>query len=780
MSAYETYDQTQNNDSATTTSTSSSDGFGDGYQVTSVNPGWPLLAFTIAYGVAVVYFVPTLVFIQRRNEWYKKLKQRVRKVRMNLQEKRDQAKEAAEREAAKMGTTISNSAAATLDVTPYTLAIDDEPKEQRAKHTSEVVVRKGLKKGRQGVSSGAKSWRKITVTRPPKSESRLVAQDDVSVDSYSSVAKSLFLGIDDGRMGTREARSRDDQMINLPTTTCEEGVIKTPPRQVYADNTTCTCQTEVSIPPTEDTTTQNDDVENTRKTFTNPNKATKQTLSFYDVFDKRVTLWDMLRPDENIVQVHRTATPWIVQGLLDDAGEIIVVALLSRFVGEDAMLAYVAVELVLGIFSALCDGVYDAAYRHSSIAVSAGDKFLAGQYIQISILYTFVAGVPTLVFALLFVDEALSLLGFSQNVVDVAHRYSIVWAISSIVENFDESWSALLDIGNEERFGVLLDFYQTIIEITISVLALAVFNVNSLFLVSIFWLAGTLFFTWRKITIVHRSGKLWPFYEGLLSNSLRNISALKILTQACIPAVIQCFLFDIEWRLFTLIASFIGPAEAASWIILGKVWKLSETAVENFSEAVAPKIASFLVAGDIVMGRALAYKSLFAGALYGTFSSCILVVLGPLIVNFMTKDSTLENLLRELLPYVIISNPFISVGTVASSLSESQGQNWVVLWTYLGNLCLVSLPLAGFFTIVLDYNAEGLAAAMVAGYCTSACIQLNTFIESDVNKAVERVKASAEAGELGGESLFSAESLDGCSTDSDSEGDSIDESRSVV
>jgi len=84
-----------------------------------------------------------------------------------------------------------------------------------------------------------------------------------------------------------------------------------------------------------------------------------------------------------------------------------------------------------------------------------------------------------------------------------------------------------------------------------------------------------------------------------------------------------------------------------------------------------------------------------------------------------------------------------------------------------GGLCLVSLPLAVFFTFVMDYNAEGLAAAMVCGYCTSACIQLNTFIESDVNKAVEGVQASAEAGEIDIESLFSAESLDECSTDSD-------------
>lgn len=70
---------------------------------------------------------------------------------------------------------------------------------------------------------------------------------------------------------------------------------------------------------------------------------------------------------------------------------------------------------------------------------------------------------------------------------------------------------------------------------------------------------------------------------------------------------------------------------------------------------------------------------------------------------------------------------------------------------------------------------------MVCGYCTSACIQLYTFISSDVNKAVTRVQASAEAGEIDLETLFSAKSLDECSTDSGSDCSSIVENgRSIV
>ena len=335
-----------------------------------------------------------------------------------------------------------------------------------------------------------------------------------------------------------------------------------------------------------------------------------------------------------------------MQRLGNDANEIIVVAFLSRFVGNDAMLAYVAVELVLGIFSSLCEGIYSASYRHSSIAVNAGDHFLAGQYCQIGILYNLLAGIPTVAFAILFMDEALTFLGFSQHVVDIAHSYSFVWAISSIVESFDESWSLLLDVCDDGKFGAILDFYHVAIELSISILAFAVFNVDSLFFVSLMWLAGTVFFVWRKMKIVHRSGKLWPLYEGLSSNSLRKANAVKAMTKACIPATAQCFLFDIEWRVFTLIASFIGPAEAASWILLERVWMLSEIVVENFSEAVAPTISSFLVAGEVVWARALAYKSLFVGALHGTLSSCILIVLGPLLVKFMTTDSTLQALLR--------------------------------------------------------------------------------------------------------------------------------------
>ena len=609
----------------TTSGTYDDDGFDANYiyQVKSVNPGWQLLVFTIAYGLAVVYFIPTLVFIQRRNEWYKKLKTKVRSTRKKLQERREKA--ADEREAAKTCTATSSPES---DATPYRLETDEEAKEgqRRAKH-NRTVVRKGLKKGRRG------TFRPTTTYHAKRSFSRPVVNDDASVDSYSSVAKSLFLGIDGGQTSTH-ASTRGQQKMELPVIS-EGEAVETPSEQVHMNAESCdttTCQVDGSSQQMEDATA-------------NKNSA-KQTLSFYDVFDKRVTLWDMLRPDEHIAQINKTAAPWIVQRLCNDANEIIVVALLSRFVGNDAMLAYVAVELVLGVFSSLYGGIYSASYRHASIAANAGDHYLAGQYCQISILYNLLAGIPTVVFAILFMDEALTLLGFSQHVVDIAHSYSFVWAISSVVESFDESWSSLLDICDDGKFGAILDFYRVAIELSISTLAIAAFNVNSLFLVSVMWLAGTVFFTWRKMKIVHRSGKLLQFYSGLSENSLRNTNAVKVMTKACIPAIAQCFLFDIEWRLFALVASYIGPAEAASWILLEKVWVLSEIVVENFSEAVAPKISSFLMAGEVVWARALAYKSLFVGALYGAFSSCILIVLGPLIAKFMTTDSTLQTLLR--------------------------------------------------------------------------------------------------------------------------------------
>ena len=506
------------------------------YQVKSVNPGWPLLVFTIAYGFAAVYFIPSLVFIQRRNEWYKKLKTKVRRTRKNLRERREKA--AVERGPAK---TCTGTNGLESDATAYRLETEDEAKEEQAAKDSRKVVRKGLKRGSRG-------RQKIAAKKSPKTKSRLglVAADDASVDSYSSVAKSLFFGIDVGRMKAHMA-ARGGQTNGLPIISEEEAV---------------------EIPSCDDTTPKGDGPNPQIKEATANQNTVKQTLLFYDVFDEQVTLWDMLRPDENIVQINKTAAPWIVQRLSNDANEIIVVALLSRFVGNDAMLAYMAVELVLGIFSSLCEGIYSASYRHSSIAVNAGDHFLAGQYCQIGILYNLLAGIPTVAFAILFMDEALAFLGFSQHVVDIAHSYSFVWAISSIVESFDESWSLLLDVCDDGKFGAILDFYHEAIELSISILAVAVFNVDSIFFVSLMWLAGTVFFVWRKMKIVHRSGKLWPMYEGLSSNSLRNTNAVKVMTKACIPATAQCFLFDIEWRLFTVIASFIGPAEAASWILL--------------------------------------------------------------------------------------------------------------------------------------------------------------------------------------------------------------------
>ena len=185
------------------------------YQVKSVNPGWPLLVFTIGYGLAAVYFIPILVFIQRRNEWYKKLKTKVRRTRKNLRERREKA--AAEREAAKMSTCMTVNSLE--DATPYILGTEDEAKEvPEAKH-SRKVVRKGLKKGRRGRQT-------TPAKRALKTKGRFIANDDASVDSYSSVAKSLFLGIDEGRMKAHKA-TRGRHTNGLPI--ISEG--GTPPEQ---------------------------------------------------------------------------------------------------------------------------------------------------------------------------------------------------------------------------------------------------------------------------------------------------------------------------------------------------------------------------------------------------------------------------------------------------------------------------------------------------------------------------------------------------------------------
>ena len=242
--------------------------------------------------------------------------------------------------------------------------------------------------------------------------------------------------------------------------------------------------------------------------------------------------------------------------------------------------------------------------------------------------------------------------------------------------------------------------------------------------------------------VVACTGWLKPFYEGMFSTaSLGNSKATNDILKTAVPLVLVSLSLDLEWRILSLmIDKAHGPAEAAAWILLDYVWTLLETWTNTFAEAAQQIVTKYLYSGSLHQARATTNATLVYGFFYSCLESLVLVLISDWVISILTLDETLMVIMKGLVPYLAIGNPFVSIGTIASSLNESQGRYWVGVCFYWLSSAFITIPVAAILSFVVGVNAEGIAAAVVMGCTTSGLAHVGLLVEADYEKVIANWK----------------------------------------
>jgi multidrug resistance protein, MATE family len=181
-----------------------------------------------------------------------------------------------------------------------------------------------------------------------------------------------------------------------------------------------------------------------------------------------------------------------------------------------------------------------------------------------------------------------------------------------------------------------------------------------------------------------------------------------------------------EWELLTVFAAFLGPAEVATWGILGTLWDVLEQATEAIAEAAEVRCAYLLGAGKPVEAKNSSIKSIFLAFVVSTTLSLVVFFFGDTLAVLMTSDSTLQMLVSDLIPLFVIGNIALAMGTLSWTLIGAQGRYATSTAVGLVGSWLVTVPLAFLASYVLDWNLKGQTAAVVIGYMFSGT--WNTFL----------------------------------------------------
>ena len=205
-----------------------------------------------------------------------------------------------------------------------------------------------------------------------------------------------------------------------------------------------------------------------------------------------------------------------------------------------------------------------------------------------------------------------------------------------------------------------------------------------------------------------------------------------------LPLLLDEFVGNIEGIVLTIFAGYQGSAEAAVWILMSYVWSFVELIPDCFGEAASTRVVRHLSKARKDVAQQLSLHSAKIGFIISVFCSVILFCWGNFFVWCLSLDDTLEQMLLEILPYIVICQPFASVGSLFWELNDA-----LYIYKEATFACTVisivfTIPYAAIMTYVCHYNIEGLASAMCISYTASGVVALYIFVGADWDRAVRK------------------------------------------
>ena len=182
---------------------------------------------------------------------------------------------------------------------------------------------------------------------------------------------------------------------------------------------------------------------------------------------------------------------------------------------------------------------------------------------------------------------------------------------------------------------------------------------------------------------------------------------------------------------FLLFPSFLGPAEVATWGLLGTLWDALEIVTEAVADAGEVRTAFLLGAGKPVEAKLSSYKSLYLGTMVSILITGIMFIAGDSIPTWLTNDPTLQRMTAELIPLFGIGNIALSIGTLSWTLVGAQGRFRLSTAVGLSGGWFVAMPMAALLTLKYNVDLQGQTAAVVVGYMVSGTINSYILLQSD-------------------------------------------------
>lgn len=238
---------------------------------------------------------------------------------------------------------------------------------------------------------------------------------------------------------------------------------------------------------------------------------------------KTVTRFD--RETKRLLQY---ALPFSIASAISAVLSSVVLALIGHFVGTKELAAVAVLDILLGIMGEFLEGPLAANTVLCSQAVGSGNNFLAGQYIQLSLIFYFILQIPLLVIFYLFTAEIIMWLGWGdEHVAKAAQDFVRIYIWSDLLDSVTGAVENLLETTGHEMYSTFMGVVHDAAVVGVLVILLVTGVDVSLQIVAWVCVGASLFYLISTVGLAVCFGWLKPFYKGMLRNFSLNVRVLR-------------------------------------------------------------------------------------------------------------------------------------------------------------------------------------------------------------------------------------------------------------
>jgi len=388
-------------------------------------------------------------------------------------------------------------------------------------------------------------------------------------------------------------------------------------------------------------------------------------------------------------------------------------------------------ELSSAIIDALSSFVQASMDKSSIDAIKS--NYIAGQYIQLAFVLQVILNIPLLVFWVYFMERFVMWLVKDATVAVFARDYASIVVFAYIVQALSRTLTVVFHICGHEHFESIIDLVAAALQVVCVACVVTLVEGADLTTVGGIQVLINIASAISKIAYPAARGWMRPFRKGLIQNvALWNYRiGIWHLFKAAGPLLLGTVLEYGEWELLTLLIHRLGPAEVATWALLGAFWDFFEALTEGIGEAAANQVTYLLSVGQIDFAKKLCYGAIFMAVTQAVLVTSVLYMSGQYLAVIFTSDPAIQHIMNDSIVLIGLANIIMAFSQITWSLIGAQGRFRLATFVIFFSRWMVTMPcaLVSIYVFVFDLNA--VSGSMVVGYATACCALTVIVLRSD-------------------------------------------------